>query len=67
VLTAVNLANFTDATGVLAGQLADALHGVGALPTRWRRTPAQQDHLRAVAMALSATDADPALRSGIGV
>ncbi len=57
VLTAVNLGNFADATGALAGQLAGALYGAGALPTRWRRTLVQEDRLRGVAVALSAPDA----------
>jgi len=58
VLTAVNLGNFADATGALAGQLAGALYGAAAIPTVWSRKLMRGDRLRAVAMALSAPDAN---------
>jgi ADP-ribosyl-[dinitrogen reductase] hydrolase len=49
VLTAVNLGLDADANGALAGQLAGALYGAGALPPHWVASLAEADRVAGIA------------------
>ncbi len=52
VLAAVNLGDDADTTAAIAGQLAGALHGLRAIPARWRERLHRIDEIIAMADAL---------------
>ncbi|HTN15595.1 MAG TPA: ADP-ribosylglycohydrolase family protein [Sphingomonadaceae bacterium] len=52
VLTAANLGEDADTTAAITGQLAGALHGVGAIPQHWLDRLAWRDRLEAAATRL---------------
>ncbi|KPL68502.1 crystallin [Erythrobacter sp. SG61-1L] len=52
VLTAANLGEDADTTAAITGQLAGALHGVGAIPPDWLDRLAWRDRLEAAATRL---------------
>jgi ADP-ribosyl-[dinitrogen reductase] hydrolase len=62
VLAAVNLGNDADTTGAIHGQLAGAIHGVDAIPARWREHLVLGDEIVALADALLelSEEAEPA-------
>jgi len=51
-LAAVNLGNDADTTGAIYGQLAGAIYGVDAMPTRWLDRLVMRDEIEARADAL---------------
>jgi ADP-ribosylglycohydrolase len=54
VLAAVNLGDDADTTAAIAGQLAGALHGAGAIPPRWREKLVMRERIEELADELSA-------------
>jgi len=52
VLGAANLGDDADTVAAVAGQLAGALWGVGAIPARWRERLAHAESIEARARAL---------------
>ncbi len=52
VLAAANLGDDADTTAAIAGQLAGAIHGVDAIPARWRELVHRGDKIVEVADAL---------------
>jgi ADP-ribosyl-[dinitrogen reductase] hydrolase len=52
VLAAVNLGDDADTTAAIAGQLAGALYGAGAIPARWRERVVLGDRIVELADAL---------------
>ena len=48
VLKAVNLGCDTDTTGTVTGALSGAIHGVNAVPLKWREVLARQDELNQI-------------------
>ncbi len=65
VLAAVNLGDDADTTGAIHGQLAGAIHGMEAIPARWRERLVLADEIVALADALHelSEEAEPAASS----
>ena len=53
LVTAVNIDGDSDTVGTIAGQLLGAVHGVAALPPRWRQELELADVIEETALALA--------------
>ncbi len=61
----MNLGDDADTTGAIHGQLAGAIHGMEAIPARWRERLVLADEIVALADALHelSEEAEPAASS----